>query len=192
MEKFMKNNLISLALASSLLLATGAGVAGTEGENYVGAQYAVSYYNEDGISKEFSPTLVIARLGRFFTPNFAIEGRLGFGLQDDTQFLSELGSGYDATLDIERIFGLYATGHINLTESASIYGVLGASKVKGTASVPSFIGLESTEDNSSVSYGIGADIGIGSKFAVNVEYIRYLDKSEFTLDAVAVGAVYKF
>ncbi len=192
MKKFMKNNLISLALASSLLLATGAGTAGTEGENYVGAQYAVSYYNEDGISKEFSPTLVIARLGRFFTPNFAIEGRLGFGLQDDTQFLAEFGSGYDATVELERVVGLYATGHINLTESASIYGVLGASKVKGTTSVPSFAGLEASGDESSVSYGIGADIGIGSNVALNIEYIRYLDKSEFDLDAVAVGVVFSF
>jgi outer membrane immunogenic protein len=192
MEKLMKNNLISLALASSLLLVTTASIAGTEGENYVGAQYAVSYYNEDGISKEFNPTLAIGRFGHFFTPNFSIEGRLGFGLQDDTQFLPEFGSGYDATLELDRLFGLYATGHINITESSSIYGVLGASKVKGTASVPSFPSLESTEDNSSVSYGVGADIGIGSTVALNIEYIRYLDKSEFDLDAVAVGAIFKF
>ena len=42
------------------------------------------------------------------------------------------------------------------------------------------------------SYGIGVDIGIGSNVALNIEYIRYLDKSEFDLDAVAVGAVFSF
>jgi hypothetical protein len=192
METFIKKSLISIALASSLLLTTGTGIAGTEGETYVGVQYAASSYNEDGISKEFNPSLGIARFGRFLAPNISIEGRVGFGPRDDTQFLAELGSGYDATLDLNRLFGVYATGHINLTESASIYGVAGASKVKGTTSVPAFSGLESTENNSSISYGIGADIGIGSNVALNVEYMRYLDKSSFDLDAIAVGALFSF
>ena len=188
----MKNKLIFLALASSLLLVTRAGIAGTEGETYAGIQYAYGDYNEDGISKTFKPTLLIGRVGQFFTPNFSIEGRLGFGMQDDTQYLPEFGSGYDATLKLDNLFGLYGTGHFNLTESSSIYGVLGVSQVSGTASVPSFPGLESSEDNSSVSYGIGADIGLGSKASLNIEYIRYLDKPDFTLDAISVGAGYRF
>ena len=42
------------------------------------------------------------------------------------------------------------------------------------------------------SYGIGADIGIGNNVALNIEYMRYLDKSDYDLDAVAVGAVFSF
>ena len=187
----MKKNLVSLALASTLMLLTGTSIGGTEGETYVGAQYAVSEYNEDGISEEFEPTFWLLRVGRFFTPNLAIEGRLGSGLDDDTQSVPELG-GNDGTLEIEDILGIYAIGHLNLTESASIYGVLGASKVEGTASVPSFPGLESTEDNSSISFGVGADFGIGSNVTLNIEYLRYLDDSDYDLDAFAVGAVYSF
>jgi opacity protein-like surface antigen len=190
-DEIMKKNLVSLALASTLMLLTGTSIGGTEGETYVGAQYAVSEYNEDGISEEFEPTLWLLRVGRFFTPNLAIEGRLGSGLDDDTRSVPELG-GNDGTLEIEDILGIYAIGHLNLTESASIYGVLGASKVEGTASVPSFPGLESTEDNSSISFGVGADFGIGSNVTLNIEYLRYLDDSDYDLDAVAGGAVYSF
>jgi len=188
----MKNKLIFIALVSTLLLVTRTGIAGKEGETYAGLQYAYGNYDEDGISQTFNPTLLVGRFGLYFMPNFSIEGRLGLGLQDDTQFLPELGSGFDATLELDRMIGLYATGHMNVTESFSIYGVLGASKVKGTASAPGFPGLESTEDNSSVSYGIGADVGIGSNVAFNIEYMQYLDKSDFDLGAIGLGVVFSF
>jgi opacity protein-like surface antigen len=187
----MKNKLIYIALLGSLLLVTRTGVAGTEGENYFGLQYADGDYEEDGISETFNPTLLVGRYGRFLTPNFSVEGRLGFDLDDDTQNLPELGN-RDATLELERLFGLYGTGHFNIAKSFSIYGVLGVSNVKGTVSVPSISGLESTEDNTSVSYGIGADIGIGSSWALNIEYIRYLDDDDFELDMANVGASFSF
>jgi opacity protein-like surface antigen len=47
-------------------------------------------------------------------------------------------------------------------------------------------------DNSSISFGVGADFGIGSNVTLNIEYLRYLDDSDYDLDAVAVGAVYSF
>ena len=187
----MKIKSVLIALAGSLFLVTGAGIAGTEGENYFGLQYGYGDYDEDGISETFDSTLLSGRFGRFLTPNFAIEGRLGIGLEDDTHNLPEFGD-RDVTLEIETLFGIYGTGHINVTESSSIYGVLGVSQVKGTTSLPGFRGLESTEHNSSVSYGIGADIGIGSNWALNIEYIQYLDKDDFDFGVASVGATIGF
>jgi len=187
----MKNKLISITLAGSLCLVTGTGIAGTEGENYFGLQYGVGNYDDDGISETYEPTLLVGRFGRFLTPNFAIEGRLGLGLEDDTHNLPEFGN-RDATLEIDSMVGLYGTGHFNFTESSSIYGVLGFSQVKGTASMPDFPGLEPTENNSSVSYGIGADIGIGSSWALNIEYIQYLDQDDFDFGVASVGAKIDF
>lgn len=188
----MKNRLVYILLTSILLLTSRAGAAASEGDAYVGVQYGVAAYDEDGISEEFNPTAAIVRLGRYFTPNIAIEARLGTGVSDDTRFLPELGSGYDATVEVDRVFGLYATAHANLTDSLSLYGVLGASKVKATATLPAFPGLKSEEDNSSVSYGVGADVDISSNLTLNLEAIRYLDKSEFNLDTLAVGVTFGF
>jgi opacity protein-like surface antigen len=189
----MKNKLIFITLASMLLFVTESAIAGSADETYIGVQYAVGNYDENGISEDFNPTVFVGRFGRYFTPNFSVEGRLGLGLQDDTQFLPEFGvGGMDATLELDSIIGVYATGHINLTESTSIYGLLGVSRVKGATSVPAIPGLKSTEDNSGLSYGIGADVGIGNNVALNIEYVQYLDKSDFDLGMLGLGVVFSF
>lgn len=187
----MNIKLVFIALAGTLFLITKTGVAGTEGDYYFGLQYGIGNYDEDGISETYEPTLLVGRLGRFLTPVLAIEGRLGAGLDDDTHNLPGFGN-RDVTLEIDNAIGLFGAAHLNLTESSSVYGLLGLSRVEGTTSLPSFPGLESTEDNSSVSYGFGADIGIGSRWALNIEYIRYLDKEDFDFDVGSVGASFSF
>ena len=187
----MKNKLIFIVLAASLLVLTRTAAAGSEGEYYFGLQYGVGNYDEEGISETYEPTLLTARLGYYLTRNFTIEGRIANGIDDDTHNLPEFGN-RDATLELDSIFGIYGTAHFYLTESTSIYGVLGASRVKGTTSLEDFPGLKSSEGNSSVSYGFGADIGIGENWALNVEYIRYLDKDDFDLDVGSVGATFRF
>jgi len=47
---------------------------------------------------------------------------------------------------------LYVTRQFSITVLASIYGLLGISKVNDAASILSFAGVEWTEDNSIVSY----------------------------------------
>jgi outer membrane immunogenic protein len=190
----MKSKILIAMLAGALSLATTASIAAERGNSYVGLQYAYGSYDEDGISETFYPSSLIARLGNTFHPNFAVEARLGFGLQDDTQFVSSLGpSGIDARFEIDHIIGLYGTGQINLTDALSLYGIVGASQVRATTgSIPSIPELSKTDDKSSPSYGVGVDFGIGKYTAINFEYMRYLDKDTFTLDAISVGARYRF
>lgn len=189
----MKTKLILIALASTLFVLTRVGMAGAENEVYAGVQYGIGNYDEDGVSKSFNPTVLIGRFGTYLNPNFSIEGRFGLGLQDDTQFVPEFGvSGIDASLEVDSIMGLYGTGHYNLTESSSIYGVLGVSRVKGTASIPSIPAATSSENENSVSFGVGADIGVGNNVALNLEYMQYLNKSSFDLGVLGLGAVFSF
>lgn len=189
----MKNKLVFIVLVSTLLLITRLGIADPDDENYFGVQYGIGQYNEDSISQTFNPTVLVGRFGHYFHPNFSIEGRLGLGLQDDTQFLPELGvSGLDTTLELDYILGVYGTGHLNLTDSFSIYGVLGVSRVKGTASLPGIPALESTEANSGISYGVGVDIGVGNDIALNIEYMQYLDKPDYDFGTIGLGVVFSF
>ena len=189
----MKNKIVLIVLASTLLFFARAGMTELDNENYIGIQYGIGQYSEDGISQEFNPTVLIGRIGHYFHPSISVEARMGSGLEDDTQFLPEFGaSGLDVALELDSMFGVYGVGHLNLTGSFSVYGVLGVSKVKGTASVPSSPGLKSSEDNSSVSYGVGANFDIGSNLGLNVEYMRYLDKSEFDLDVIGLGVEFSF
>lgn len=190
----MNNKLLLIVLASTLLFDTGTAIASSEDKSYFGIQYGVGDYSENNISKTFKPTVLIGRFGYYFRPSFSIEGRFGLGMQGDTQFLPEFGaSGLDATLELDSILGVYGTGRINLTESSSLYGVLGVSRVKAPASVPAFpAAISTTDGSSSVSYGVGADIGFGKKTLLNIELMRYLDKNSHDLNVIGVGAVFRF
>ena len=189
----MKNNLMMIMLAMALQLPAASAYSQAEENLYLGLQYAVAEYNENGISPTFNPAALVGRVGYFLHPSFSVEGRFGFGLSDDTNFVPEFGvGGIDATLELDSIFGLYGTGHIKLGQSSSIYGILGVSSVKATASVPAFPAARLAEDESSVSYGVGAEVGLGKNIGLNIEYLRYLDKSDFELDAIAAGVVFGF
>ena len=189
----MKNKLRLIVLAGALIFVAGKGMADSENKSYFGIQYAVGDFSEEAISKSFNPTALIGRFGYYYRPNISIEARLGVGIEDDTQFLTELGvSGLDASLELDSIIGVYARGHINLTESSSLYGVLGFSRIEATTSIPAFPEASSTSDETSVSYGIGADIAISGSGALNIEYILYLDKDNLDLGVASVGATFAF
>lgn len=187
----MKNKLLFIVLAGMLLTVTKTAIADSESNNYIGVQYGVGMYEEDGISEEFRPTALIARLGWNFMPGFSIEGRLGVGLQEDTQSLPEFG-GLDAELELDSIYGIYGTARLKLNDSFSMYGVLGASQVKGTASLSDYPTEKQTETNSGVSYGVGADFAVGNDVAVNIEYMQYLDKPDYEIGAIALGVVFSY
>ena len=154
------------------------------GKTYVGVQYAIGSYNEDGF-EEVNPTALVGRFGKYFNDNFALEGRLGIGLQDDSiNFL-----GTDVSLEIDTLFGVYGVGHINLNETSSVYGLIGFTRAEATASA---LGQSFSDDESGLSFGVGADIGIGNNVALNIEYTQYLNKSEFDFSALGLGAVFSF
>jgi outer membrane immunogenic protein len=189
----MKNKLIVTILAGTWLLASQPGVADTSAENYAGLQYGVADYSEDGISKSYSPDALLLRVGKYLNPNLTIEGRLGTGLNSDTQFLPEFGtSGLDVKMELDLILGVYAAGHFNLTESASLYALVGISRVEADVTVPQFPAAKKSDDNTDLSYGVGAEIGIANNLALNVEYMQYLDESNFDLSALALGVTVRF
>ena len=189
----MKTKLVNIVLTIALLSVAGTGVAESEDKNYLGVQYGVGDYSEDGISRSFNPTAYMIRVGRYFSSDFSIEGRLGAGLEEDTQFLPEFGaSGLDASLELDSIMGVYGLWHIDLSESSAIYGILGASKVKGTVSLPKLPASKSSDSETGFSYGIGVDIGFSGKVALNIEYLIYLDKSRVELSAIVLGVTTNF
>ena len=189
----MNNKLISTLLASTLIFVTGTVSAGSEGKSYIGVQYGIGNYSEKNISKDFKPTALIGRFGYFFQPNYSIEGRFGTGIKGDTQFLPEFGlGGLKAKFELDSILGVYGTGHIILSDSASLYGVLGVSRVVAKASVPGFPAADSTDEKTSISYGIGADFNISKTSSLNFEYMRYIDKTDFDLGIIGAGVSFGF
>jgi len=69
------------------------------------------------------------------------------------------------------------------------YAIGGYSNVRGRTSVRSG-GVLLSRDTDSVdggSYGIGVDVSLAGTLGLNAEYMRYLDKDNYELNAISVG-----
>jgi len=181
----VKKTILKATMLAIVCATSASVVADNTGKTYFGAQYAIGSYNEDGF-EEVNPTALVGRFGKFFNDNFALEGRLGIGLQDDS--IDILGT--DVSLEIDTLFGVYGVGHFNLNETSSVYGLIGFTRAEATVSAPGF--TSESDDESGLSFGVGADIGIGNNVALNIEYTQYLNKSDFDFSAIGLGAVFSF
>jgi opacity protein-like surface antigen len=182
----MKNKLALSAVSAALLLSSHQAVAFDTGTGYVGAQYAMATYSESGIP-DFDTPLLMIRGGYFFNKYFSLEGRLGFGIGDDTQNVF----GFDVTLELDNMYGVYGVGHLPVSERVDLYGLVGYSKGEGTLTISGIPGSDSG-DESDLSLGVGADFLLTDAFSINIEYTSYISKSEFDIDALALGVNYYF
>lgn len=164
---------VAATLISTPVFATDAG------EGYVGGQFSRTTYEESGV--DVSPTAIIGRLGYFVVDNFAVEGRLGFGVGDDSAF--------GADFEIDSIAGLYGVGHLPLGDVASVYAIAGFSRGEATASGP---GGSISADDTDFSYGVGLQAKFAPTLSGHVEYMSYLDKSDYEITAIGLGLNYHF
>jgi len=155
------------------------------GEAYAGFQYASGSYSE-AASQALNPTLLMGRLGKYINDWFSLEGRVGAGIEDDSLNFP----GTDISLNIDSVIGVYGLGHIDLNQVASVYGLLGVTRAEATVSSPGLI--PNSEDEAGLSFGVGADLDIGNRISMNIEYLQYLNKSNFDFSAIGVGFIFGF
>lgn len=185
----MKSRILATAMAVTIGSSCTQVMANAADEIYLGLQYGYGFYSEDveGIP-DYDIGAVVGRFGAFGTANLAIEGRVGVGIQDDTQTLG----GTDVTLELETLLGMYGVGHLNFGKNSSVYAVLGFTRLDAKASAQSVPGVSLSADDSDMSYGVGADIGLSKNIAVNIEYMSYYSKGATDLNAAAIGLVFGF
>lgn len=155
------------AMMAAVAAATLLGLpAAAHAEWYAGAGYThYDYYGGDlgGVT---------GRLGYRVNPNFAVEGELSTGVEDDHNV--ELN--YDA--------GIYAVGILPVTQSLDLHARLGYHSSE--LDTP---GGDFTEDG--VAYGAGGTWRINQRWGVRADYTR-LDGDDADADAVSLGAVVNF
>jgi opacity protein-like surface antigen len=154
-------------------------------QNYAGGSIAFIDYAEEGISDDASLTMIAGRLGTKFNEHLSGEIRIGLGIGDDSVDVF----GTDVDIELDTMFGAYVRGGIQAADSFYPYVVLGYTRGKVTASVP---GFSTSESESDVSFGIGADVDINDKLTFNAEYMNYLDKDGVEVDGFSLGIVTKF
>lgn len=174
---------LSLGLAAAIVcMTTGAATAAED--IYLGANVVRGTYSEDGLD-DVNPTLVSIRLGRQINKNVAFEARVGVSAGDD----SVTTSGIPVQVEIDNFFGVYARGILPVTSTVSLYGLLGYTHGKVTASA---FGLSASTNDDDVSYGVGADFYLSKNVAINLEWARLFSGTGYDVSGIGAGASYKF
>jgi len=194
-------NILIMLLSLTWIINTA---SASEEDNYFGIQYSSVTYEDTSLGEtlEFKPGALVARMGTFVNDYLAIDGRLGFGLSDDSASMSgtapPLGD-FSASFgyDIKNLFGIYALGNFPLTSRLDIYGLIGYSSIDAGVKVDltsgSFGGsVAGGETENGLSYGFGARIGIGNNASLNLEYMSYLDKDEFVVESLNAGVLFNY
>ena len=153
---------------------------------YYGAGAAFLDFSDNEISDSASLNAIFGRLGMQFNENIAAELRLGIGIGDDTLDIF----GFDATVELDTLYGFYLKGGVPVSDAFYPYAVLGYSRGEATASVPGF-GSDSSSE-SDFSYGLGVDFIVTDYVSVNLEYMNYLDKDGSEIDGFAIGFTVKY
>jgi len=154
---------------------------------YGGLQYAATTYSTG--TEEYDIGLVVGRFGFHFSDNLSVEGRVGAGVSDDSVSGTVSGFAYTTTLEIDQVLGLYAVGHLPMGPMLKLYGFAGINQVSTTLTVdiPVISSTTTTSgDDSSVSYGVGADISMGI-IDINIEYVTYFKDGDDDISGIAVG-----
>lgn len=149
---------------------------------YVGLNVGQIRYSEDGLGA-ITPNGGYFRIGQAFSPNFAIEGRIGGGFADDTT------DGYAVRVDA--LYAGYLKGSLPLAPGFSLYALGGL----GGAHLRRNFG-DGNVTESGFSWGLGGDFALGNGTAINVEWSRLVSGTnfgyDFDTDIAAIGVTFRF
>ena len=178
----MKKHLLGILCASSLLSS-----AAMAQDAYFGADFSFisAELKVDGFAAlDADPTALRVRGGVGFNENFALEGVLGLGLQED-----ELGD-TNVDLELDSLYGVYAVGIIPLDRTFALFAKAGLVVLEYEIE-----GVGSDDDNG-LSAGIGARLNIDRNAAMTLEYTMLPDIDDeggsLESDMISLGAQFNF
>lgn len=181
----------SLLTVSLLLVSCGAAADRTTRFNYDrsfgGGLWSVKYSPDDGDS--YSMPGLMVRGAYEVSRKFAVEAHLGT-TEEDTR--DALGGTVPVSLRINLLGGVFAKGSLLYEQNkgwARVYGLLGVSFVEARAEAQG----ESAHDNDAgISYGVGLDLFGSDRTAIVLEWVRYLDTSDFKIETPMIGLLRRF
>jgi len=137
----------------------------------------------------------------FFDPDngstlsdFGVRGKVGAKVADQISLEAHLATGgsdrdRDNSVKLDYLAGLFLRGDIPITRFTSLYGLVGFTSLKLDGNNSNSRG--SNTDNS-VSFGAGVDFAVTTSTSLNVDYIRYVNDSDYNFQALSVGGRWWF
>jgi outer membrane autotransporter protein len=187
----MKRIVIAAAAAFAML---GAAQAQTQTSPLYGELgYTFLKLKEEGTSTRNGAIRGI--VGYAFHPNVAVEGMLGFAVNDDSErFVDPTIGAVDVKVKVQNSYGIFVKPKYAFNNNQfEVFGRLGwtRSKVKVTASAGGVSASASDSDND-FAYGAGVNFNINPRTYVGLDYMRYFSKEGTTIDGVTLGVGYRF
>lgn len=152
---------------------------------YVGLNYTRFEFEDENTEREVNPDGVTLRLGMEFNQFLGLEVRGATGVSSDKRRTS-LGT---AEFDLDRLYGGYLKLSVPVGDMVRPYIIGGYTEAKGEVKFSTALGSieRETDTVSDESYGAGVDFNLTDTFGMNLEYMRYLDKDDYELNAISVG-----
>lgn len=185
----MKKQLLALAAAVAVSPAAMAQ------QGYFGADFSFvsAEVSADTIfgsfSDDFDPTALRVRGGIGLNENFAVEGVLGLGLQDDEVELA----GIESEFGLDRLVGINAVAIIPMDRSFSVFGKVGFASVGYEGDAGDSI------DDTGISVGFGAKVNFdrnGSGLVIEYTVLPDVEDDDSSLevesDMISIGAQFAF
>lgn len=173
------------AAAAALLAATGPGHAQEARTGpYGGVVFSQLRYDQSGADAA-SLTNLGGLLGMVLSPHWAIEARMGFGLDDDRINVGPV----QADVELDYYLSALAKGILPLAPRFAVYGLAGFTIGKFRAGNASLV-IDKWE--SDFSYGAGAEFGFLPAASLTLEWQRMFDRSGYNLDAASIGVNFRF
>jgi opacity protein-like surface antigen len=185
----MKRIVIAAAAAFAML---GAAQAQTQTSPFYGELgYTFLKLKEEGLSTRNGAIRGI--VGYAFHPNIAVEGMLGFAVNDDSvTFVDPTFGPVDVKVKLQNSYGIFVKPKYAF-DKVEVFGRLGwtRSKIKATANVGG-ASASASESDSDFAYGAGVNFNINPRTYVGLDYMRYYSKDGAKVDGLTLGVGYRF
>lgn len=175
--------IVSRAALCLLLASPAAGFA--EGL-YFGGNYSRFEFSDASVDQDetVNPDGITLRIGVEPVKWLGLEARGAVGIKEDKREFT----GGSLAFDLDELYGAYAKVGVPVGDVVMPYAIAGYSRVKGSANLTVLgVSTSETETWEDQSIGAGVDFNLTESLALNVEYMRYLDKDDQELSAVGLG-----
>lgn len=151
---------------------------------WVGVDYSWLEFENEDTRDALEPRAAIVRGGLELNEWFGLEARAGTGIRSDKRSIP----GGEARFDLDRLLGGYATVSFPVGKVARPYLIGGFTEAKGELTGDfngvELSGSETTDDH---SWGGGIALNLTDTFAINAEYMQYLDNDDGELSSISLG-----
>ncbi len=185
----IRKNVLIASIATAGFALTGTASAADMYKSGVGALYAglnYTFMNLDFDGEDADVGTLSGKVGVMANEYIGFEARAGFGVNDDN---INLAPGINGDVEVNNFFGGYATFNMVNESPVTPYAVIGFTRTE--VEVDTAFGSES-DDDSDFSYGAGINFEMAQNVSGNLEYMRYYDDDDVTVDGIGLGVQFNF